>query len=588
MRELALLLTEDNPSRQDHCVAKVLQFFGVPSRNLAAAEFPSANVVSDATSDKPRVLCSAEVFLRWIEDLERNGDDMPAWPTRLHSVFVYAGNDREAFQKLARILAADDGAVIDQLNHGIGELVVSDQLKEFCGALAGIRVPVSRTSVATSLIVHTCKGNTTDIISINHGATFQKVNYRQLPVFLSTCREIIDVDAELASRSFDVRDQFLCAVPIVLYVKWAFPETCWNGSETNACLVIDDPLLNPNYGCVNFEKLLGLMERHRFSTNIAFIPWNRRRSNPKVVRLFTEKPECYSLSIHGCDHTAAEFGTQDREYLRWKVTEAIGRMSEHERQTGIHHDRIMVFPQGVFSEAAMDVLKHANFTAAVNSDVISADLRPQPIKISDVWDIAVMRYGAFPMFTRRDPFEGIVNFAFDILLGKPCIIVIHHDFCRERYKHLLEFINRLNGLNRPLSWRSLGEVVRRSCRQRLLASGVLEIEMYGAELRLENRSAQEQRYLIRRREFEPSAINEIRHESAPIAWNFVNDNINLETKLGPGETKTISIRFHEPAGSGRNGENASYKFRTMLRRYLSEARDNYIVKGNVHLSALLG
>jgi hypothetical protein len=264
MRELAFLLTEDNPSRQDHCVAKVLQFFGVPSRNLAAAEFPSANVVSDATSDKPRVFCSAEVFLRWIEDLERNGDDLPAWPTRLHSVFVYAGNDREAFQKLARILAADDGAVIDQLNHGIGELVVSDQLKEFCGALAGIRVPVSRTSVATSLVVHTCKGNTTDIISVDHGAIFQKVNYRQLPVFLSTCREIIDVDAELASRSFDVRDQFLCAVPIVLYVKWAFPETCWNGSETNACLVIDDPLLNPNYGCVNFEKLLGLMERHRF------------------------------------------------------------------------------------------------------------------------------------------------------------------------------------------------------------------------------------------------------------------------------------------------------------------------------------
>ena len=38
-----------------------------------------------------------------------------------------------------------------------------------------------------------------------------------------------------------------------------------------------------------------------------------------------------------------------------------------------------------------------------------------------------MTYGAFPIFTRRYAFHGVENFAFDLLLGKPCLIVAHHD-----------------------------------------------------------------------------------------------------------------------------------------------------------------
>jgi hypothetical protein len=589
MRELAILLTEDNPSRQERCVAQVLQFFGVASRNLTAAEFATVNPAGDASSDRPRVLCSAEVFLRLIEDLARNSD-MTAWWGSLHSAFVYAGDDFEALQKLARILTGDDGAVLREINPCIGDLVVSDHLNDFCEVMAGVRVTVSRANVAASLALNTskAKANAINVISVDHGATFLKLEYKGVAVCLSTSKRIINVDAKVASRHFDVRDHFLSAVPIVLYIKWAFAETCWKSPETNACLVIDDPLLKPSYGCINFKELLALMERHYFSTNIAFIPWNWRRSNPKVAGLFRQKPEHYSLSIHGSDHMAEEFGSRDRERLRWKAGEAVDRMSSHETQTGIHYDRVMVFPQGVFSEAAMDVLKHSNFTAAVNSEIMSADPHPKAIRISDVWDIALMRYGSFPMFTRRDPSHGIENFAFDILLGKPCVIATHHDFCRNRYKHLVDFITRLKALNCPLSWRSLGEVVKRSCRQRELSPGVLEIEMYGAELRLENRSGQRERYLIRKRECEPSAIKEIRDGSGPIAWNSVNDHINFETELGSGQSKTVGIRFHELAGNGDNAENVSFRFRTMLRRYLSEVRDNYMVKNNLDLSGLFG
>ena len=91
-------------------------------------------------------------------------------------------------------------------------------------------------------------------------------------------------------------------------MKWAFADSCWQAAEANACIVIDDPLLRPQHGFVNFEELLTLMRRHPFSTNVAFIPWNWRRNRPETEQLFRDNPDHYSISIHGFDHTHEEFG----------------------------------------------------------------------------------------------------------------------------------------------------------------------------------------------------------------------------------------------------------------------------------------
>ena len=44
-----------------------------------------------------------------------------------------------------------------------------------------------------------------------------------------------------------------------------------------------------------------------------------------------------------------------------------------------------------------------------------------------------MRYGDFSIFTRRYAHHGLENFAFDLLLGKACLIVCHHDFFKDGY-----------------------------------------------------------------------------------------------------------------------------------------------------------
>ncbi len=162
--------------------------------------------------------------------------------------------------------------------------------------------------------------------------------------------------------------------------------------------------------------------------------------------------------------------------------------------------------------------------------------------------------------------------------------MIHHDYCSDHCRRLVDFVDRLNALNCRLTWRSLGDVVRRSYRQRELSPDVMEVEMYATQLRLENRCEQPKRFLVKRRECESSAIREICVGSGSIAWNSVNDHITFEIELSPGQSKMVGIRFHELARNGDNEDNLPYRFKAMLRRYLCELRDNYVTPARLRLA----
>ena len=84
-----------------------------------------------------------------------------------------------------------------------------------------------------------------------------------------------------------------------------------SANQTLACLIIDDPLLMPRYGCLDYERLLEEMQEHRFFTEIAFIPYNYLRSDPATVRLLSDNLDYFGVCVHGCNHTANEFGKAD-------------------------------------------------------------------------------------------------------------------------------------------------------------------------------------------------------------------------------------------------------------------------------------
>src|SRR6266480_304808 len=583
MLEKALLLTGDHSLADDRRAGRLLEFFGVPYERQSAAEFrlPESSPAGKNTSY--RLVCAAQTFARVMGDGQDASHHLNGFTRQIHSVFLYSNGDPVA---LANVVGQLYGTTIS-IRRGTGsdsQWRIANDPDGMCGAMRDLRIHPSANTLRSGDFFHTDGSSVTSLIAAGNKAAFLKLTCNGVPVFVSSER-LIDIDADLATPNFDVRDHFFSAVPLVSYIRWAFAYSSWNTAEASACLVIDDPLLKARYGFVRFRELLALMKQFRFSTSIAFIPWNWRRSDPKVVQLFKDNPDYYSLCIHGCDHTAGEFSTPDRRRLRAVASEAARRMSLHQRLTGVAHDRVMVFPQGAFSEEAILELKRAGFDAVVNTEVHSHPSREHKLKISDVWDVAVMSYGDFPIYTRRYPAQRIENLAFDLLLGKPCLVVIHHDFCSDGCVRLVQFIDQLNALKVPLTWRPLGDVVRRSYRQKEVSPDCVEIEMYGSELLIENGSDRAKSYFVSRREREPHTIESLHAESRRVPWDSAGDYIRCEVNLGPGESTLLTLRFKAAEHAVHSSQNLGYAAKTMLRRYLSEARDNYLAPAKARMLA---
>jgi hypothetical protein len=567
MSSAAVLLVDASRHADAERLARVLRFFGVESQRASVADFVDATAQGGA-----RVLCSAAAFTQLAAAINYDAAVAVAWTENVASAFVFAGADRATLAQAAAALTSSDTVAIREVGAG-AEWSVTAKLPQICRSLSGVNLAVEGGGCALDL--DDLRGSDA-IIATSRASAFSRLSFRSVPVYLSA-GGIIDIDAPLGGRWFDIRQHLVDAAPIVLYVRAAFERQVWTTSETRACLVIDDPLLKRRYGFVKFARLVSAMRRTDFATSVAFIPWNWRRSGQNTVRLFRAHPDRLSLSIHGCDHTGREFGGARRDWLTWKACHAAERMVRHETRTGIVHDRVMVFPQGVFSVTAMNVLKRGPFVGVVNTEVTSTDPITPPITIADYWGVAVMRYGEFPIYTRRYPAAGIENFAFDILLGKPCIVVVHHQDCRDDFRDVVALIERLNALNAQLHWGSLGDLIRRSYSERVMA-GEFEIRLFAPVARLENTSPQPRRFRCTKQESEPDAIAEIHSGGTPLCFARHKDRIEFEVTLPSGTHTDLEIAFNSPAAvAATTGGDLCYKAKTLVRRQLCELRDSYII-----------
>jgi len=170
-----------------------------------------------------------------------------------------------------------------------------------------------------------------------------------------------------------------------------------------------------------------------------------------------------------------------------------------QQRTALDHSRVMVFPQGAFSPETGRALKLNGFVAAVNTKVAPSNGAQNETTIADLWDVAIMKYGTFPIYTRRYLHHGIENMGFDGLLGKPCFLVAHHDIFREHGRDLVEFIAQLNTLKWNLRWRPLGEAIRHSYKAHNQSDGSCVVQMFAEQLVLENASPESRDILLLRK-----------------------------------------------------------------------------------------
>jgi hypothetical protein len=419
----------------------------------------------------------------------------------------------------------------------------------------------------------------TTIVSAGTMPTFVGLQHEGVPLYLSGSN-VPDIDAPVGHNYYDVKAHFFSAVPLVMFITATFPDAMWRARELGACLIVDDPLLRAHYGFCDFRWLRDQMRARRFTTNIAFIPWNWRRTSRRASEFFRAESHLYSVSIHGCDHVAAEFGATSSAVLDRRAGLAQARMQRHEARTRIVHDPIMVFPQGVFSSMTPGILKRHNFIAAINTEICPSDAASRTL-VRDAWDVAIVRYGSFPVYTRRYPHHGIENFAFDLLLGKPCFIVAHHGAFRDGATDLLTLIDRLHRLNAELHWRSPREVVRRAYRRR--ANGSANVRMYGSEIAIANPGSEPHTVEIEKQETEPSAVTSIASGGAELRRTHSGETLRFACEIAPDSESLVSIRYASDAVPGRVRQSPKQAAVVAARRLLCEFRDEVVQKVYPHV-----
>jgi hypothetical protein len=402
---------------------------------------------------------------------------------------------------------------------------VTDKHPDMCGALSGLSFASTETAGERGIEFESLDGVADTIVGTGEGSVLTRVCEGAGEVFIASGDEILDL-RELTSTNIDYRACFSKVVPILIALRHLFRDSCWVPETYYANIVIDDPPLWPRYGHLVMQELAALMDRTGCACTIAMIPWNYRRSDRRTVKLVASRQARFGLCVHGCDHTAAEFGSQERDKLIGKLIIARRRMEAHQQLTGLRSQPVMVFPQGVFSVEAMGCLRSGGYLAAVNTEV--ADYQRQGrVTLQDLLNPALLCYDGAPLFIRRRPDAGTANFAVDSFLGKPCLVVLHHDFFKGGIKKLEELVHSFATFRPPLSWDSLENIVKGCALSKREADG---------------------RKTVR---------------------NFANQ----APKIVPAESPAVQI----------TEDSVGEKARIAARRYLCEIRDNYVAKSETLL-----
>jgi hypothetical protein len=574
MAKAAIILYQHSPGPREVRLGRILDFFGVPHREVDAFGLP------EIESNSPEYVVFGTV--QAVADAVKQTPGGSGGSSHAVAYYAYTDDERDLCVSALRSLSGNSNLSIKDAPAGSQSLCVSRELSELAGPMAGLTVK-STLRREDSVVTGVPEGEQSSlaaVISAAGACAFLRFERGGVPLFFCASSCMVDIDEPIARSFYDIKDHFCSVVPLAMFIRFFFKSVAWRPQELGACLIIDDPLLRLNYGFCNFVKLRDLMRQYGFTTNIAFIPWNWRRTSPAAGNFFRNEPGLFSVSIHGCDHIAGEFGATSLDYLDARIQLGQTRMKNHEARTGIHHDSIMVFPQGIFASACPEVLKRRGFLAAVNTETTPVDSANARTRIRDVWDVAIMNYGGFPIFTRRYAFHGLENFAFDLLLGKPCLIVAHHNFFRDGGAGLIELLEKIGSLNCSLTWRPLGAVIRRSCRRRGNGEGSEEVEMFGSEIYVDNNLDYQLQVEVHKREISGDCVSGVLCDGKPVNWAVQGGQLVFGEKIPPRAEKCFRVVYREQGQAGNTRRSLPLEVSVATRRILSELRDDYLSRNS--------
>lgn len=448
--------------------------------------------------------------------------------------------------------------------------------RDVCGHFSGISFGPVNPANDRILTVSPGDGAVRKPISIAGAAFMANLKRENAEMLFLASTDTFDVNQEVGD--VPLSQYFSRFLPHVMALRYMFGEQCWHPCESCASFTIDDPLLRPKYGYLDFGSLLNLMKEYNFFTTVAFIPHNYRRNSKRTVQMFRQNGDRLAICFHGNDHTAGELGSTDTSRLNAMLGIAEARMDALTKATGLPCPKVMVFPQDMYSMEAMKVLKSHNFCAAVSGYDHPAG-RQGPLTLGEKAQPAVLRHGKFPLFLRK--FIGQIkkqDIAFDLFFGRPVLVMEHHGLFKQP-KQLIENVLMINSIAPDIRWCDLETAVLNSTLRRRTLEGVCHIRAYSSVVQLENDSDLPQWFLVEwSHSTECPPIEQVLQGDTPVhSFDADDSTIRLSVELGPHCRQTFSVAFRNDYPS-HDGLGRLWSAKAFLRRRLSEARDNYISK----------
>ena len=456
--------------------------------------------------------------------------------------------------------------------------------RQLCGPFAGLSFGPVKPHRDCGMVLPSSRHPVEQLVSIGGTALFIKVKIGDTELFLLSCNEVFDVSTEVQSN-LCASDCFSELVPLLLFILNCTNLPRWKANISFANIIIDDPNLKSRYGFVRFRSLARLVNDLACAVSVGFIltSGTLRRNSQSIVDLFRSNSPRLSICIHGCDHTAAEFSTRSVEEAFSLVRLGEKRMQQLAGATGLGYDKVIVFPQGIFSGYAMRALRRSDLFAAVNTELLDRQTG-RGVPARELLSLAITSYSGFPLFLRRKPDEPLENFALDLLLGKPCLVVTHHDFFRDKYTAFQSLVTSLNNLQAGLCWTNLERIVTESYCTRRARGALCEVDVFSSTTRFSTDLNGSEAIQIRKCETLGGQFD-VALNGNRLSYSSDGNHLLAElSRIKKNDTLTIACPPCEEVAPV--AQSLKYRMKVAVRRHLSEIRDNYVAPARFALRRL--
>jgi hypothetical protein len=573
-------IAEPHPS--DARLIRLAEFLGIASEFVSVEQLlHAAPAERGSRAETDCLVVNPWVLKEWTAGVLR--EDFPSsLASRFPHLLIHAFTPDPFCDRLVKAFSGSETASVQRIAGSGKSYEIGPNTRDVCGPFAGLSFGPANAANDYVFSMSPAKETVRAAICIG-GRPFLAVAKRETAkiLFLGSA-DTLDIEHE--AGDLPLSEYFSRFVVQAMALRYIFREECWHPLENFATFTLDDPLLQPKYGYLNFELLLNLMKEFDFATTVAFIPHNYRRNSRRTVQMFRESGGRLAICFHGNDHTAGELASTDPTRLNTMIRTAEARMDSHTSATGLPCPKVMVFPQDEFSIEAVKVLKSRNFCAAVCGTAHPVGGRVN-FTLGERVLPAILRHGKFPLFLRK--FIGQVkkeDVAFNLFFGQPVLVTEHHGLF-EHVRSLVDDVLMINSIDPAIQWSDLGTTVLNSNLHRRTVDGVSHIRAYSRAVRITNDSEAPRRFLVEwSYSSECPAIEQVLQDGAPVPSFTVDDSaIRVSVELPSRSTQILSVAYRNDYSSlARLG--FIWDAKAFTRRRLSEARDNYISKNDLAMA----